>query len=87
MKAELEKITIEMTENEALTKTLNDNFDKLNDIAHKREMQIFNRLSAIEKSTTDLKKTNGDKFDLLNQNMTKLMRNFGLDPDTELLKG
>lgn len=85
MKAELTIITDEMTGDTNLTKALNDNFNALNDMAHNREMAIFNRLNEMQKDIRDLKTDHGLKIDLLSQNMNKLMNHFNIEPDKELL--
>lgn len=88
MKAELTIITDEMTGDTNLTKTLNDNFNALNEMAHNREMAVFNRINEMQKDIRELKTSFADqrvKIDLLSQNMNKLMNHFNIEPDKQLL--
>lgn len=47
MKTELITITEEMTGSTKLAEVLNENFEALNETAHKREMAIFNRFNEL----------------------------------------
>jgi hypothetical protein len=72
MKACITEITEHMTGNKELARVLNENFEKLNDLGHKREIAIFNRLNRIDKKISNLERTMNWKFDVL-------FNHFGID--------
>lgn len=89
MRADLKTITEEMTGDKKLAEVLEFNFKALNEMAHDREMQIFNRLTTIKQELSqeisDFKKDTGIEFKRLNTKIDILLKHFKVDPGKDLL--
>ena len=88
MKLILKVITDEMTGNTELTKALNENFEALNESAHKREIQIFDRLTSMDNKIASLgtevssvKTTTAQ----LSKDLTSLIKYFEVEAGVQIL--